>query len=259
LRYSRRYNDVASTAHMTGLAWRLPDAPLRSSVARAGVIALIGAAGLTVIVNSWTGTSSGYAARSLGLFAVMALFVAGFVGAYHPFPRFGLANQVTLFRLVLVAAVAAFVGEPRAVRIEWIVVALTTVVVALDGLDGWLARRSRTTSTFGARFDMETDALLIMVLSLLVWQRGKAGAWVLGCGLMRYAFVACGSVLPWMAGPLRSTFRGKSVAIAQLVGLGVALSPLVPPPYSDAVAVITLVALAWSFAVDVVWLFRTSR
>ena len=77
---------------------------------------------------------------------------------------------------------------------------------------------------------METDAALILILSMLVWQHGKAGVWVIACGLMRYAFVAVGWVLPWMAGPLRSTTRGKTVAIGQFIGLGAALSPMVPSP-----------------------------
>ena len=65
--------------------------------------------------------------------------------------------------------------------------ALATVVAVLDGIDGWLARRTGMASDFGARFDMETDAALIMVLALLAWQFGKAGVWVLASGLLRYA------------------------------------------------------------------------
>jgi multidrug efflux pump subunit AcrA (membrane-fusion protein) len=37
----------------------------------------------------------------------------------------------------------------------------------LDGVDGWLARRHEIASRFGARFDMEVDALLILALSVL--------------------------------------------------------------------------------------------
>ena len=37
-------------------------------------------------------------------------------------------------------------------------------------------------SAFGARFDMETDALLLLVLAALAWQFDKAGAWVLASG-----------------------------------------------------------------------------
>jgi phosphatidylglycerophosphate synthase len=187
------------------------------------------------------------------------LVIVSRVGRHHPFGRFGPANHVTLLRLILVAAVGALIGERPAVRAAWSAVGVTVVVAVLDGVDGWLARRSRVSSAFGARFDMETDALLILVLSVLVWQHGKAGPWVLACGAMRYAFVAAGWWLPWMAGPLRSTVRGKTVAIAQLVGLGVALSPLVSQPHSAIVATVTLAALTWSFAVDVAWLRRIAE
>ena len=51
------------------------------------------------------------------------------------------------------------------------------------------------TSAFGARFDMEVDALLIQVLAVLAWQWDKAGPWVLMSGLLRYVFVAAGWVL----------------------------------------------------------------
>ena len=49
----------------------------------------------------------------------------------------------------------------------------------LDGLDGWLARRAGMASAFGARFDVEVDALLIQALAILTWRYGKAGPWVL--------------------------------------------------------------------------------
>ena len=103
---------------------------------------------------------------------------------------------------------------------------------------------------------METDALLILVLSVFVWYYGKAAAWVLACGLMRYAFVASGWMLPWMAGPLRPTLRGKAVAVGQFLGLSLALAPTVPTPTSDITAAVTLAVLAWSFAIDVGRLWR---
>ncbi|MEK7995040.1 MAG: CDP-alcohol phosphatidyltransferase family protein, partial [Planctomycetota bacterium] len=61
---------------------------------------------------------------------------------------------------------------------------------------------------------------------------------------------------PWLAGPLRPTFRGKSVAVGQFAGLSLALARVVPSPASDAVAAITLAALVWSFGVDVRRLWR---
>ena len=73
---------------------------------------------------------------------------------------------------------------------------------------------------------------------------------------MRYAFVAAGWLLPWLARPLRSTLRGKTVAVLQYVGLGVALGPVTPVWLSEPVGAVTLTLLTWSFAVDVMWLYR---
>jgi phosphatidylglycerophosphate synthase len=241
---------------MANFPLRLPGAPLRSSVMRAVIACFILLLGLAPVVASWTMSGADYVRRSVTFFAAAAVLIVGLVGAHHPFPRFGAANAVTLLRVALVACLTGLLGETPYSRIASLAVAIVIVVAALDGLDGWLARRGGQNSAFGARFDMETDAALILILSILVWQHGKAGVWVIACGLMRYVFVAVGWVLPWMAGPLRSTTRGKTVAIGQFIGLGAALSPMVPVAVSNVVAAIALAVLASSFAVDIVWLKR---
>lgn len=239
---------------MTNSPLRLPSAPLRSSVIRVVIACFTLLLVLTPVVASWTMSGADYITRSVIVFTGAVILVVGRVGAHHPFPQFGAANAATLVRVALVAGLAGFLGETPHPRMASLAVVIVIGLAALDGVDGWLARRSGHSSAFGARFDMETDAALILILSVLVWQNGKAGAWVIASGLMRYAFVALGWVLPWMAGPLRSTLRGKSVAIGQFVGLAAALSPLVPVPISNVVAAVTLGALAWSFAVDIAWL-----
>lgn len=229
---------------------------LRSSVILAVVAGVFVILVYAPVVASQTMSGADYIRRSLLFFAAAAALIVVRIGSHHPFPRFGTANTVTLLRVSLVAGVAGFIGETPSDLIAWIAAEAVTLVALLDGVDGWLARRSQEQSAFGARFDMETDAALILILSVLVWHHEKAGAWVLACGLMRYGFVVAGWVLPWMAGPLRSTLRGKSVAIAQLFGLGLALLPIVHEPVSTIVAAITLALLVWSFAVDIAWLKR---
>jgi phosphatidylglycerophosphate synthase len=248
MRYPRRYN--------AGLPWRLPDPPLRTSallgIAAAGSAACV----IALVTGPLIGAGAGYLVKTIGVFASVSALALGTVGAHHPFSRIGPANQITLFRAALVAAAVGQIGEPASARAAWLAVGITSLAAILDGVDGWVARRSGQSSAFGARFDMETDALLILGLSVLVWQHGKAEVWVLACGLMRYVFVACTRLVPWMGGPLRSTLRGKTVAIGQLVGLGAALSPAVPPPYSNVTSAVTLAVLGWSFAMDVLWLYR---
>lgn len=139
-----------------------------------------------------------------------------------------------------------------------VVVAMGSVAAALDLADGWVARRTGTASAFGARFDMEVDALLILVLSVLVWRFGVTGPWILAAGLMRYVFVAAARFGPWLAGALPPSRRRQTVCVVQIVSLLAALAPITPPPAGALVAGLGLAALAWSFAVDIVWLRRTA-
>lgn len=230
--------------------------PLRSSVVLAVLAGVLVILAYAPIAAAETMSGADYIKRTFLFFGAAVILIVARVGGHHPFPRFGAANTVTLLRVSLVAGVAGFIAETPSDRIAWLAAGVVTVVALLDGVDGWLARRSAQKSAFGARFDMETDAALILILSVLVWHHDKAGGWVLACGLMRYGFVVAGWILPWMAGPLRSTLRGKSVAIGQLVGLGAALLPVVPVPVSTLVAAVTLAVLVWSFAVDIAWLKR---
>ena len=220
---------------------------------------LVSTAALGWMIGPWIDDGAAYPFKAAAFFGALFASVAWVAGASHPYARFGPANCVTTVRAVLAALAAGVVGHPASPTVLWSVIWLTAIVALLDGVDGWLARSTRMVSAYGARFDMETDAAFILVLSILVWQHDKAGVWVLLCGLMRYALVAAGWLLPWLAGPLRATRRGRTIAIIQLVGLGAALAPIVPPPVSTAVAAVTLTALVWSFGLDVAWLSRQYR
>jgi phosphatidylglycerophosphate synthase len=114
-------------------------------------------------------------------------------------------------------------------------------------------------SAFGARFDMEVDALLIQVLAILVWRHGKAGVWVLLSGLLRYGFVVAGWIWSWMAAPLPPRRRAKIICVAQILALIVALLPWVAPETSGWIAATALAVLSYSFFVDTRWLWRSAR
>jgi phosphatidylglycerophosphate synthase len=170
--------------------------------------------------------------------------------------NFGPANQITAVRAVLVAVLAVMAGRPATSAAGWEVVVISAVALLLDGVDGWVARRTGTSSAFGMRFDTETDAALIMVLAVVAWRYDKAGSWILAAGLLRYVFVAAGSAWAWMGRPLVPTLRGRLICIVQIAALITAIAPIVPRPFSAGVAAIGLVALCYSFLVDTLWLYR---
>jgi phosphatidylglycerophosphate synthase len=200
-------------------------------------------------------------AVGLGLYLAVGLVALDRVEAHHPHPRFGHGNLLTLVRAGGVALLAAAAVQPAVLAGAggWAAVAVAAAILGLDGLDGWAARRQHLASRFGARFDMEVDALLLLVLSALAVALGKAGAWVLGVGLMRYGFVLAGRVWPRLSRTLPPSRRRQTVCVLAVALLGATLAPPVVPPVSLVLTGAALAFIAWSFAVDVCWLLRQGR
>jgi phosphatidylglycerophosphate synthase len=200
--------------------------------------------------------SGAYLPKVLLLFGMGAGLMLLALPGSHRFVRMGAANQVTLVRGALVALLAGLLGEHVGRATAAVAVVVASAAMVLDGVDGWLARRSGMASAFGARFDMETDALFVAVLALLVWRFGKAGYWVLLSGLMRYLFAGLIALFPRLQRPVPSTMRGKTIAVAQMIALIVALAPVCSSAVSAWVAAVGLLALVLSFGLDVAWLLR---
>lgn len=235
------------------LSARHPALPALGLGLGAGAVGLGGLLALLDPAAGWADT-----ALALALYGGAALLLVAGLGC-HPHARLGAANVITLGRLVLTCALAAYLAAPLALRdpaTGWTVAALCVVALALDGVDGWAARRSGLSSAFGARFDMETDAFLGAVLALLVWLSGKAGVWVLALGGLRYLWIAGGLVMPWLSAPLPESLRRKTVCVIQIAALAALVSPALVPPLSGPVAAMATALLVWSFAVDGLWLWR---
>jgi phosphatidylglycerophosphate synthase len=164
-----------------------------------------------------------------------------------------------MIRAAVVALIAGLIGEGHSETNALFAAAASGFVTALDGVDGWLARRTGEVSAFGGRFDMEVDALLILSLSVLAWQYDKAGPWIVSAGLLRYVFVAAGLVLPWMRRSLPPSRRRQTVCVIQVIGFAVIILPAVTRPTSTWIAAFLLCALSASFLIDVMWLWSASR
>jgi phosphatidylglycerophosphate synthase len=171
-------------------------------------------------------------------------------------PAITQADWVTLTRTVLIAGVAALVADSfsRPVPITALVT-LASIALALDAVDGLVARRAGTATALGARIDGEADAFLILLLSIAVSR--DYGSWVLLIGAARYALLIAGWLIPWLRAPLPPRFWRKVVAAVQGIVLTVAVSG-VPSRLAGMIAVaVALLLLAESFGRDVIWLYRT--
>lgn len=164
-----------------------------------------------------------------------------FVIARPRMPRLlglGAANAVTLLRLALL------LGAALALPTWW----CFAVVFALDGLDGQLARRLKEETPFGAHFDMETDALLVALLSVTTVLAG-APTWALTLGALRYVYVLARAALPARSTTERRSTFSRSVFSITVCALLFSLTPAPETPRVFALA-IALGCLGVSFAPD---------
>ena len=230
-------------AHSSVSVERLPVVgnPLPSIISIALVTASIG--GLLAHHAHWAGI---HIIAGLTGYAAMSVIIALTVGIGRGPGGFGIANQVTLLRagLVCLAGGALLAGGPTASP-GWSLAALVATALSLDAVDGLFARRLGLASRFGARFDLEVDAFLILVLALLVWQAGKVGPWVLAIGLLRYFFVLAGWLLPWLrqaAAPEPAPTGGLRAAGSDPAGLPAAAVGSLSRTCSAGLALLRLLA-----------------
>lgn len=217
---------------------------------------LAGIAALAVVGRFDALSTAGWVAGLLYLVVSNALLARGLRARRAAV--FGWANAATAVRSTMVGVITGLVAtsftEPISVAL---LVGLAAPALALDAVDGWLARRTASASELGARFDLEVDAFLLLVLSVYVGR--DIGWWVVVIGMLRYAFVAAGWVLPWMRATLPPRYWRKVVTAVAGIALVVAASGLLPAWGAVAVVLIALALLLESFGRDVVWLIRRQR
>jgi phosphatidylglycerophosphate synthase len=196
-------------------------------------------------------------------FLALTAFAARAMRVGHPHARMGAANGVTLLRAAIACVLILPILMPGGLAgrdaLAWGVTAAVAAGLALDGVDGWLARRQGLSSAFGARFDMEVDAYLAALLAVLALVSGKAGLWVLALGFMRYAFVAAMPVWRWLDAPLPDRAGRKTACVIQIAALTALMAPPVVPPLSLVVGGVATLVLAASFVADIWLLWRARR
>jgi phosphatidylglycerophosphate synthase len=218
---------------------------------RAGVL---GAVGVAVVANLLPGSEPGPVAVAV-LLSLLATGLAGW-WLHRDFPHgtLGACNYLTLVRLLLACALTA--PLVAGATLSWAFFALAALALTLDGLDGWTARREGRVSDFGARFDVEVDSLLALVLALNAALQPEISLAILLLGLPRYGFLVAGLCLPWLRAPIPGRFSRKLVCVLQLGVLIALQAPILPPLVAAVLVPSVAVLLIWSFSVDILWLWR---
>ena len=99
-------------------------------------------------------------------------------------PFAGYANWVTFCRLLIIVIALFSVNE---IGVFWFG-GILTFSVALDAVDGYLARRFNQSTIFGQYFDMEIDALFVLGMCFYYYFSQAIPIWILIPGILRYVF-----------------------------------------------------------------------
>ena len=73
-----------------------------------------------------------------------------------------MANYITISRILLIFPVL-LLASPEPNPNNWIALVLFVIAGITDHLDGYIARKTGSTSTFGALLDLVADKLLIII------------------------------------------------------------------------------------------------
>lgn len=100
----------------------------------------------------------------------------------------GMANLITLLRFLLLFLLVAMAywASPH---LQILNAPLLLLIIALDGLDGWVARRRGETSVFGSIFDIAVDRVVENVLWIVLSDLGLIPIWV------AIVFIARGAIV----------------------------------------------------------------
>ncbi|OVE86250.1 CDP-alcohol phosphatidyltransferase family protein [Natronolimnobius baerhuensis] len=165
-----------------------------------------------------------------------------------------LATWVTVTRGAASAVLAGFIVVPRPDGVlVWAPAILFAAGAALDAVDGLLARRTETTTALGARVDVETDALIVLIGTLVAIAADTVPLAFLAVGLARYLFIfGCW----WRRRRGRPVLELPESRLRRPLGalamgtIWLALLPPVDPALSRTVAFLVLVPFVLNFTRD---------
>jgi phosphatidylglycerophosphate synthase len=173
----------------------------------------------------------------------------------------GIADWFTILRGLFISVLGGVFFSFQPERwLAWIPGLICLMVIAADGLDGYLARRWGQTSAFGEVLDREIDAMTTIIAALLAYQYGKVPACYLFVAGLFYIF----KIGLWLRHKLgqtvqilkNSTYR-KTVGGLNSIFLALALFPVFGPPATSVLAIAFMILVSVSFVRD--WLTITSR
>jgi len=195
----------------------------------------------------------GFAAVALVTLLVLTVIVGRALAADGDHGRpLGAATLLTLARGLALAPLAGLVAvAPSPGVAAYAPFVLYGCSAVADGLDGWLARVSGTTSRLGARLDTAFDALGMLVGPAVAVAHGRLPRFYLAVGVTYYLMVGAIALRRALGAPVYPERNVPRAARRLFAGLHMALvTAALAPPTSPAVAAVVAAVFAPPLVLD---------
>ncbi|NNE39155.1 MAG: CDP-alcohol phosphatidyltransferase family protein [Gammaproteobacteria bacterium] len=173
-----------------------------------------------------------------------------------PYSSLGWGNRATIFRGVLIAALAGFLMNPwPGSYLIWLPGCIYTIAAIIDRVDGYLARITKMESQLGAELDTVYDAIGLLIAPLLAVVYGQLHWSYLLVSIAYYLFVL-GIYLRKFRGQevyrLPANISRRAIAGFQMGFVAAVLLPIFKPPITQMSGIAFMLPLLIGFCVD--WL-----
>jgi len=165
--------EVGTVAVVGAVAAVALQAAVPTTVTEAGVVDPV-----LVVVGCWLG----------GLGYLVANIDENCVPGGGMVRTLGLANGLTLFRGWLFGVVAGFVVVPAGTALAWVPAACYGVGVAVDAIDGAIARTVGRETALGRRLDMAVDTFGFLAAPLVAVSWGLLPVYYLSLSVARHVY-----------------------------------------------------------------------
>jgi len=133
---------------------------------------------------------------------------------------------------------------------------IALVSLALDGIDGLLARCLYQETEFGEYFDQEIDTIFMAVLVLSLYLNYNSTIIIFLIPLYRYFFLFMQKKYSWMRRKLADSFRRKFICLMTILILILCHLEFLTETLIINLSFLAIFIITFSFVKDIIWLYE---
>ena len=173
-----------------------------------------------------------------------------------------LANYVTYLRLVIMITLLVLIlfrSDVDNMYYSLYITFFSFLVLIMDWLDGYFARKLKQITDFGFFFDQEVDNIFLFILVLSITLNNSELYFLWLIPLLRYIFLLMKYIFVWMRSELYDSIRRKSICAVTTFLLIVCNLEFLSFFLIELLSIISISIIVFSFMKDILWLYRRNN